>query len=176
MTDPDLTPQEAARQAAWGHFDPSYRVDWTRYEGFNTGFRAGWEARVAYSEQAGEAIDKFDANVVVPELQEDLRAAEQELERLRTTVADAERMYGRLCELLAPYKQPIESIIQPAAVVERLITELERLRKALTRIDNEVPSECHWHRMGDSMWANIGRLAARTARVALASPSDEEER
>lgn len=54
--------------------------------------------------------------------------------------------------------------------------ELERLRKALTRIDNEVPSEEHWHRMGDSMWANIGRLAVKTARAALASPPDEGER
>jgi hypothetical protein len=50
------------------------------------------------------------------------------------------------------------------------------LREALERIDAGIPSEEHWHRMGDSMWANIGRAAAKAARSVLAaSPQPDHE-
>jgi hypothetical protein len=64
----------------------------------------------------------------------------------------------------------LEDIVEDAVERLREIEGVERaLREALTRIDSEVPSEEHWHRMGDSMWANIGRLAAKIAHAALAA-------
>lgn len=57
---------------------------------------------------------------------------------------------------------------------ERAEEQVKDLRGALALIEIGVPSDEHWHRMGDSTWANIGREAVRTARAALASSIPEE--
>lgn len=64
-----------------------------------------------------------------------------------------------------------EELVERANQAE---AQRDRLSAALREIDSATPSKDQWHRMGDSMWANIGRAAARIARRALSErPPDE---
>jgi len=115
-----------------------------------------WKGRAEHPHQdvEREARDHFEEWGLTPErVRRRTEAAEQKLKE-RVTLDQ----HAAVIEAMADEEQRRKAAEQ----------ELERLREALTRIDNEVPSEEHWHRMGDAMWANIGRLAARTARAALA--------
>lgn len=76
------------------------------------------------------------------------------------TDEDAERSCG--CESREHYFTAVE-------------TREQELLRALKQIDGEVPSEEHWRWVGDSMWANVGRSAARIVRAALAATSEDPD-
>jgi hypothetical protein len=85
-------------------------------------FEAGWHAKGKHSEAR-------------------LQQVEAERDRNASVIADAQRMYAKISELLAPYKLPLESIIQPSAIIPRLIerialveAELSIAREALKEI------------------------------------------
>lgn len=84
------------------------------------------------------------------------RHPHQDVERLTRERDDARRFHT------AEHTDRVNA----EAEVERLLTELRV-------IDDNVPSEEHWGRMGDSMWANVGRSAARAVRRVLASSPDQ---
>ena len=57
-----------------------------------------------------------------------------ERDKARANIKDFEGLYGHWCELLRPYKSPVESIVSPGSIIPRLIERMEFAEATLKRI------------------------------------------
>jgi hypothetical protein len=101
-------------------------------------------------------------------------AAEQRVRELEAELGEVRQAAGAAPLVpafasSAQFKDVSEATERAHQAEAKLATAVEALR----RVDNGVPSEEHWHRMGDAMWANIGRQAAEVVRAALAEIEGE---